>query len=140
MKNIILILFTLIISCSTGPQPLMVGKDECFYCKMPVAEKKFGAEIITEKGKCYKFDDVGCMINFMKYNFSTNEKAKNILTVNYADHQQFLNVNDCVFLKSVVLHSPMNSGIAAFESTNEVQRFLREFPGSVLSWNQLQAN
>ena len=138
MKNILSILFTLIfISCNTAPQPLVVGKDECYYCKMPVADTKFGAEIITEKGKFYKFDDVGCMINFLKTNLNEKEKAKNILTVSYTN-QKLLNVNECVFLKSANLRSPMNSGIAAFESVNEAQSFLKELSGNILTWNQLQ--
>lgn len=140
MKNTVAILFVLFfISCSTEPQPLVVGKDECYFCKMPVADAKFGAEIITEKGKLYKFDDIGCMINFIKNNLNVNVKVKNILAVNYASNQKFLNVNECAFLKSSDLHSPMNSGIAAFASINEAQGFLKKFAGNILTWNQLQS-
>lgn len=139
MKNIFSILFTLFfISCSTEPQPLVVGKDECYFCKMPYADAKFGAEIITEKGKLYKFDDIGCMIDFIKNNLDVNVKVKNILAVSYTNNQKFLNLNECAFLKSSDLHSPMNSGIAAFASRSEAETFLKEFPGDIFTWNQLQ--
>lgn len=139
MKNISSILFfVFFISCNTQPQPLVVGKDECFFCKMPVADTKFGAEIITVKGKLYKFDDIGCTINFLKNGFAAGEKAKNIFTVNYANEHNFLDVNKSFFLMSENLHSPMNSGVAAFVSRSEAETFIKEFPGKIFTWIQLQ--
>lgn len=139
MKNIISIFFILFfISCSTEPQPLVVGKDECYFCKMPVADTKFGAEIITEKGKLYKFDDTGCIINFLKIGLSTDEKIKNIFTICYSNNQKFSDVNKSFFLMSENFRTPMNSGIASFETRNEAETFLKEFPGEILTWQQLQ--
>ncbi len=139
MKYLIFIFGVLfIISCSTKPQPLVVGKDVCNFCQMPVADTKFGAEIITKKGKLYTFDDIGCMTNFLKNNFTANEKVKNIYTVIYTDNQKLLNVKESVFLKSAELHSPMNSGTAAFESQDIASSFLKDFPGEILTWDQLQ--
>jgi copper chaperone NosL len=139
MKNIISIFFILFfISCSTEPQPLVVGKDECYFCKMPVADTKFGAEIITVKGKLYKFDDAGCIINFLKIGLSPDEKIKNIFTVSYSTNQKFLDVSKSFFLMSENFRTPMNSGIASFETRNEAEAFLKKFPGEILTWNQLQ--
>ena len=139
MKNIISILFILFfISCSTEPQPLMVGKDECYFCKMPVADTKFGAEIITVKGKLYKFDDTGCLVNFLKIGLGADEKIKNIFTVCYSNNKKFSDVNKSFFLMSENFRTPMNSGIASFETRNEAEAFLKKFPGEILTWNQLQ--
>ena len=139
MKNLIFIFGLLcFISCTTKPQPLVAGKDACNFCQMPVADTKFGAEIINEKGKLYKFDDIGCMNNFLKNKFGTNEKVKNIYTVIYTDNRKLMNVMESVFLKSPDLHSPMNSGTAAFESEDIATSFLKDFPGEILTWDQLQ--
>ena len=141
MKNIFSILFTLFfISCSTEPQPLVVGKDECYFCKMPYADAKFGAEIITEKGKLYKFDDIGCLLNFLKNDMITAEKIKHIYSVNYNADQKFTDVTKAVFLRSEKLHTPMNSEIASFGSRIEAETFLNEFSGKLLTWKQLQQN
>jgi len=140
MKNIISIYFILFfISCNTEPQPLVVGKDECNFCKMPYGDTKFGGEIITIKGKLYKFDDISCMNDFLKNGLNADEKIKNVLAVNYAGNQKFLDVNKAIFLLSANLHSPMNSGAAAFESRNEAESFLNNFPGEILTWQQLQS-
>ena len=83
MKNNFLLLLTFIFfSCTTKPELLVVGKDVCSSCKMPVSDLKYGAEIITEKGRIYKFDDVICMLNFMKAGIIPGEKIKSILVEN----------------------------------------------------------
>lgn len=140
MKLIISFLFLLtIISCATEPQPLVAGVDECSFCKMPVADTKFGAEIITVKGKLYKFDDIKCMIDFMNSDLLSAEKIKNLFAVNYSNNQVLLNVSESVFLKSSSLRSPMNSGTAAFQSRNQAESFTNDFPGEILTWQQLQS-
>lgn len=125
------------ISCNTKPEPLVAGKDVCSYCKMPVADTKFGAEIITEKGKLYKFDDVICMIHFMKEGLAHNEKIKNTLVVNYSNNQRLMNVNEAFFLVSGQFHTAMNSGTACFETIKEAEFLQANFPGKILSWQEL---
>jgi len=138
MKYILIAGILFFSSCSTGPLPLVPGKDACTFCQMPVADTRFGAEIITAKGKLYKFDDIGCMSHFLKNGLSANEKIQNIFVVSYLHRQNFVEVSKSFFLKSVDVHSPMNSGIAAFESLNEATPLLKDFPGEILSWDELQ--
>src|ERR1043166_4409639 len=117
MKLLWFVIFILfIVSCNTEPHPLIIGKDKCSFCKMPVADPKFGAEIITIKGKLYKFDDIICMISFFKRGLEDKEKVKNTLVVDYYDSQKLIDVNNSFFLKSDSIHTPMNGGIAAFDS------------------------
>ena len=40
------------------------GVDACAYCKMNIVDPKFGAELITKKGRVYKFDAIECMVNY----------------------------------------------------------------------------
>src|SRR5690606_22753916 len=53
-------------SCSSGPVPIQLNKDNCHFCKMTIADARFGAEILSNKGKVWKFDDAHCVIAFMK--------------------------------------------------------------------------
>jgi len=136
MKYVALVLSAFfLISCHTEPQPLVVGKDECYFCKMPVADIKFGGEIITAKGKLYKFDDLGCMINFLK-RMTGDKKAEQMLGVNY-NNQKLIDVQKAVFLKNPNLHSPMNSGIAVFASRSEAEPMMKDSASEILTWQQL---
>lgn len=137
MKNILYIsLIFFLISCSTKPEPIVAGKDVCSYCKMPVADTRFGGEIITEKGKIYKFDDIGCMIHFLTEGIN-NEKAKQILSLNYLNNQELIDVYQSSFLISSELHTPMNSDAASFKTKKEAEEYIEKFPGKILSWDEL---
>ena len=68
--------------CSSGPQPLRAGKDNCDFCKMTISDSRFGAEIITKKNKAYKFDDAHCLINFLN---SKEVEKKDIAEIYFAD-------------------------------------------------------
>jgi copper chaperone NosL len=139
MKSVLVVLFALVmVSCNRTPEPLVLGTDECSFCKMPMAEIKFGAEIITTKGKIYKFDDIGCMSKFLKTVFNKSEKVQSVLVVNYTDNKKFITAHESLFLKSDALHSPMNSGIAAFDSRQKAESFLSSYPGEIMSWEQVQ--
>ena len=53
-------------ACSGGPQPIQFGTDNCDNCKMTLVDRHYGCEIVTKKGKAYKFDDLNCMMAFLK--------------------------------------------------------------------------
>ena len=53
-------------SCSVEPQAIAIGKDLCDECHMTIMDPKFGGEVVTKKGKVFKFDDVHCLIRFSK--------------------------------------------------------------------------
>lgn len=61
-----LILAMFLSSCSTKPEPFNYGKDNCYFCKMGIVDPKYGGEVITKKGKVFKFDDLICMARFLK--------------------------------------------------------------------------
>ena len=54
----------LLIGCNPKAEKINLGKDQCAECKMTIADPKFGAEIVTKKGKVYKFDDTHCIAVF----------------------------------------------------------------------------
>ena len=51
-----------IMSCQkSGPQDFALGKDQCDNCRMTITEQKYATQLITQKGRAYKFDDIMCM-------------------------------------------------------------------------------
>jgi copper chaperone NosL len=100
----LLLLFGLT-SCNSQPQPIKLGQDACSFCKMSIADKHFGAEIITKKGKVYKFDDVHCVLGFMKANTINNNDIKETYLVNFEEPHNFIVALKAFILKSCALHS-----------------------------------
>ncbi len=124
-------------SCSSGPAPIVVGKDKCDYCKMPVSDNRFGAEIITGKGKIYKFDDGHCVLSFLRSPAFEKEKNYNVYFVNFSANHSLIPASTSLFLKSDELRSPMNGNVAAFNNADSLQVATTKFPGTRLSWNEL---
>src|SRR5215203_1996100 len=41
------------VSCNASPEAIRIGKDNCTFCKMTISDARYGAEIVTAKGKIY---------------------------------------------------------------------------------------
>lgn len=134
---IFLVGYGLLTSCSTEPVPIEFGKDICHFCKMTVMDKKFGAEIVTTKGKIYKFDDMNCFLNFYHSGFEEERNIKHKLVIDYATPGKLIDARDAFFVKSESLRTPMNSEIAAFESKASMDPFKKEWSGIYLGWGEV---
>jgi copper chaperone NosL len=124
-------------SCSVKQDPLHYGEDGCHACKMTLMDKKFGAEIVTKKGKVYKFDDVNCMIGFYNSGYEPVENIAMHLIIDFAHPEKLIDAQHAYYVKSDQVRSPMASSIAAFESKQEMDQHNTEWNGIVLSWGEL---
>jgi copper chaperone NosL len=125
-------------SCSVTPEPLAYGKDNCHACKMTLMDEKFGGEIVTKKGKIYKFDDANCMLNFIKEGSIVEQDIEHILVADFASPKRLINARTASFVRSEKIKSPMAGNVAAFEDKKTLEQFNQEWNGSVLSWNELE--
>ena len=120
MKNIILFsLFILFVAtgCSTEPQAINYGKDVCEHCKMVIADEKYGAEIITTKGKVFKFDSAECLMDLITENKQEGQFTDaQLLVINFAKPTTFIDAKTAFYLKDKSYQSPMGGNIAPFET------------------------
>ena len=134
---IVLFISFLFYSCSVEPTPLVYGKDGCYACKMTLMDKKFGAEVVTTKGKVYKFDDMNCMINFLNSSEVEDRDIAYRLVIDYGTPDKFIDAREAFYIKSDKIRSPMASEVAAFETKSDMQAANKEWRGIVLSWGEL---
>jgi copper chaperone NosL len=141
-KNTITVLTVILcislMSCKVEPEPLQFGKDGCHHCKMTLMDNKFGAEILTTKGKIYKFDDVNCMLNFYNGGAVSTEDMKEILIVDFSKPEKLIDARNALYVKSESIKSPMASNVAAFESNEDLKKMNADWNGIQLSWGELQ--
>ena len=107
-------------SCDAGPEPMRYGKDECTDCKMIISDQRFGAEIVTKKGRVLKFDDLGCMTAFLKRGGVVEGDVKMRVVADFNRPNVFIPVEQALFLKNDALKSPMRSDCAAFPTEAEL--------------------
>ncbi|MBN7813518.1 nitrous oxide reductase accessory protein NosL [Algoriphagus sp. H41] len=128
-------LLVLLASCSADPRPIAYGQDGCHHCKMTLMDPKFGAELVTEKGKVFVFDDVNCMLQYMD---SVNDEVyKHILVTDYLNPGVLLDANVAFYLKSDQFKTPMASQIVAFPDYDKMNEFKQKSGGVYLAWGEL---
>jgi len=137
MRVLLIILVAAITyGCTVEPEPLVYGTDVCHTCKMTLMDDKFGAEIVTKKGKVYKFDDVNCMLGFYHSDFEEQGNIAHLLVVNFAQPTKLIDATNSWYLKSELIRSPMASGIAAFATDEEYSLYKKEWKAILMSWGE----
>jgi copper chaperone NosL len=121
-------------SCNAGPEPLHIGKENCNFCKMTISDARFGAEIITHKGKLYKFDDMHCIISSIKSGVPAATEIKEIYLTDYSGKHELRKSTEMFLLKSEALRSPMNGNIAAFSSKDSLNKTTATYKGEETVW------
>ena len=124
-------------SCNVAFDPISYGHDACTHCKMTIIDKRYAAEILTKKGKAYKFDDIACLINYIK----ENSLPESELTVYVADYNnpdsKFLDAHQVVYLHNEIFKSPMNGSIAAFAKAANARPLQDSLHTNLLKWENL---
>jgi copper chaperone NosL len=138
LLNLFIISLLLLASCSGDPEPIVYGKDACEHCKMTIMDQKYGAEIVTRKGKIFKFDAAECMIDYVRESpgkFSSETDM--FLTVNVAQPGTLIPADKAFFLKDKAFKSPMGGNLASFTSMQLAENNLQNADGKILTWTEL---
>ena len=130
-----LIFLLLILSgCKAGPEPINYGHDECEFCRMQISDNRYGSEIVTDKGKVFKFDEVGCMIEYAMVKNFIGDANQKFLVTDFATPETFIDATDAFFVQNDNFRSPMGSNVMAFDSEISRQKFAAESGGNLLNW------
>ena len=124
-------------ACQVQPEPLVAGQDMCFHCKMTIVEPRYGGELVTNKGKVYKFDDIACMKDFIRSNTVKQEDFKFILVSNFNTEKEWLTAETAFFYTGPLMKSPMGSNTGAFPDQSEAARYKGEKEGVLSDWATL---
>lgn len=124
-------------SCNTSTQPIKIGVDACSYCKMTISDNRFGAELLTKKGKVYMFDDTHCVIAFEKEQIVPSSEIKEVYLVNFQEPHDFIPAGKAFILYSPDLRSPMGGNAAAFADETVLNNELQKVKGKKITWDSL---
>jgi len=130
----LIILLLIFCGCKAGPEPINYGHDECDFCRMQITDNRYGSEIITDKGKVFKFDEVGCMIEYAMVKNLIGDANQKFLVTDFATPETFTDATIAFFVQNDNFRSPMGSNVMAFDSEVSRQKFVAESGGSLLNW------
>ena len=123
--------------CQTGPVAIVTGKDNCCFCKMTISDPRYGAELLTRKGKVYKFDDMHCIRSFLHSKMINEGEVKDIYLVDYAGNHSLVKAQESFLLQSEDIHGPMNGNMIAFKEKDSMKGMAVQLKAIATSWEQL---
>lgn len=127
----------LLVSCEISPQKIEYGSDACHYCDMTIVDKQHAAQLVSTKGKAFKYDAIECMINSYQDDMKDTEIAL-FLVADFREPGLLMDATMASYLVSEKIQSPMGANLSAFKDQNEAESAKTEFTGSTFSWMEIQ--
>lgn len=135
MKRIcILLSICVFLSCNMEPEVINYGKDVCHYCQMTIVTKTHAAQLVTDKGKQFKFDAIECMIHFLDDKPQLVNKSK-LLIVDYNSPGVMTDAKSAGYLVSAEISSPMGANLTGFSSLDLAKQTINDTAAEYYDWN-----
>lgn len=122
-------------ACSShAPSPIQYGVDQCDYCKMTIADEKFGSELVTTKGKVLKYDSIECLAADDLVMTQSAGQVHSRWVTSFTAPGTFLDVATATIVATERQKSPMGIGLVAVGSQSEADALIQVAGGAVLDW------
>lgn len=121
-----------------GPVEIHYGDDQCDYCRMNITHKSFGSQLVSSKGKAFKFDSIECLA---AYTINAEAGAVTDATIWVADFNNpgtFIQASASAIVLSEQQSSPMGLGIVGFSTVSDATTFAEQKGGRIVSWSETQ--
>ena len=134
---ILVVSFLALSSCiNPKSEPIKLNKDKCDNCGMTITDPKFAAELVTKKGRVYKYDELKCMLNYRKDNLAKLEAAQYYVS-NFLADNGLLSIETVFLIKGEELNSPMGGNMAAFNNKTTAYEYATKYKATLVNWTTL---
>ena len=134
MKRFIpLFVFYFMLGCSKTPEPINYGTDACQHCKMTIVARTHAAQIVTSKGKQFKFDAIECMIGFLG-NKQELKQASNLLISNFLNPGEMVDAKTGGYVICEKIKSPMGANLTGFASLEQAKTKINDPKAAFYDW------
>lgn len=128
----------LLMGCSSQTEPISYGADNCGLCKMTIMDKEYACELVSTKGKVFKFDDVSCLVKYLKTSNTTAKDYAFMVVNSFNKPNQFIDAQRAFFVNGENFTSPMRGDLGAFDAMKEVESFQKQDSTlKIFTWNEV---
>ncbi|HLV38226.1 nitrous oxide reductase accessory protein NosL [Xanthomarina sp.] len=127
----------LLASCNVSPQPINYGSDACHFCDMTIVDRQHASQVVTAKGRAYKYDAIECMVHALQDEFKDTEMAY-YLVADFNKPGELIDATKATYLVSEQLQSPMGANLSAFLNEEAGKKAQEKFTGDIYSWKEIQ--
>ncbi|WP_299112423.1 nitrous oxide reductase accessory protein NosL [uncultured Winogradskyella sp.] len=134
MKHLgLLLALSLTLGCSKTPESINYGTDMCNYCQMTIVTKTHAAQMVTGKGKQFKFDAIECMIRFLDDKQELVPES-NLLITNYNTPGIMINAKTASYVVCEEITSPMGANLTGFISLSQAKTTIDNRDAEFYDW------
>ena len=140
-RTTIILLLTImmsIVACTVEPKKINYGEDACHYCSMTIVDRQHAAEIVTKKGKAFKFDATECMIRHIQEIDSSTIAL--YLTSDYLNPESLIDAKTASYIISEQIPSPMGAFLSATKLKEGAEQLRMDKGGELYNWGELLTN
>src|SRR5690625_5137473 len=139
MKKIIFIFLAVITiaSCSKNIDPIVYGEEACEFCMMTIVDQSHSAQLVTQKGKNFKFDATECMINYLEQE-NNEDDMLHLLSADYNNPGKMIDATEATFIISENIPSPMGEFLSALGSKSVAEELQKQNGGNLYSWEEVK--
>lgn len=139
MKKIIISIFLLTVfaSCNHQPEQINFGEDMCAHCKMMISDVKYGAELVSDKGKIFKYDSIECLLEQLHNKTFRDDQIGSMWVIDFSNPRTLIDAKTAYYTKNDEFRSPMGLNVQAFGLETDFQKFITNNGGEKLMWKDL---
>ncbi len=101
---------------------------------MTISDERYGAELLSQKGRIYLFDDLHCIREFIQKETVPREQIKAVYLIDFARPGVLIPATDARLLHHEELKSPMGANIAVFGNSDSFTLYQATYSGTAISW------
>lgn len=136
-RGVFLALLFVLVACGRTPAPIEYGSEGCDYCRMEITDPRYGAQLVTSRGKVHAFDSVECLASFAAS--MPADRTRAILVSDFANPGTMLPVAEARFYRDTRRSGPMGGGILAVSKMADSAWIALNVRGAALAWDEVSA-
>ncbi|ETT82200.1 nitrous oxide reductase accessory protein NosL [Viridibacillus sp. FSL R5-0477] len=119
------------------PRGIVSETDVCKVCNMSIVHEEYAGQIALSNGDYEMFDDLGCLIEYMK-NLNKGDVGKAF--IKDEGEKNWVDVKTASYVYDKDIWTPMSYGVIAFESKDSAQQYIDKVgKGQLLSYSDLDS-
>ena len=119
-----------------GPEPIAYGSDACAYCRMQIVDPRFGAELVTTKGRAVEFDSIECLVAYYKQAAGAHDVAS-VWVSDFRHPGTLIDATRARFVDLGPGKAPMGRGWAAIADSTDAAAIGIADPAAIKRWADL---
>lgn len=118
-----------------GPRSLALGAEPCTHCHMTIMDARFSAQAISETGKVFAFDDVGCLATWLT---ESPPPVASLWVWSMVPGEGWLQAEQAVYARTDSLRTPMRSGLAAVAPGASADSLAAALGATLVGWDEVR--